>query len=97
MPVGRLLLHRMALFSFRLFGKNLGNLQEFFGQMVHPPPPPLPGKKMPERLCTVTRPTTATTVTSATTPATHPTPNTLTTPTKTTKLCHTTLNTSLYS
>ena len=38
MPVGPILLHRMALVSFRLFRKNLGNLQEFFGQMVNPPP-----------------------------------------------------------
>ena len=28
----------MALVSFRLFCKNLGNLQEFFGQMVYRPP-----------------------------------------------------------
>ena len=33
-----MLLHRMALVSFRLFCKNLGNLQEFFGQMVYRPP-----------------------------------------------------------
>ena len=38
MPVRPLLLHRMALVSFRLFCKNLGNLQEFFGQMVYRPP-----------------------------------------------------------
>ena len=47
MPVVPILLHRMALVSFRLFRKNLGNLQEFFGQMVNPPPP---GKKLPVRL-----------------------------------------------
>ena len=35
-----MLLHRMALVSFRLFCKNLGNLQEFFGQMVYRPPSP---------------------------------------------------------
>ena len=29
----------MALISFRLFRKNLGNLPDFFGQMVPPPPP----------------------------------------------------------
>ena len=29
----------MALVSFRLFCKNLGNLQEFFGQMDYRPPP----------------------------------------------------------
>ena len=29
----------MALISFRLFRKNLGNLREFFGQMVYRPPP----------------------------------------------------------
>ena len=28
-----------ALVSVRLFCKNLGNLQKFFGQMVYPPPP----------------------------------------------------------
>ena len=39
MPVGPILLHRMALVSLRLFRKNLGNLQEFFEQMVNPPPP----------------------------------------------------------
>ena len=39
MPVrGPMLLHRMALVSFRLFCKNLGNLQEFFGKMVYRPP-----------------------------------------------------------
>ena len=43
MPVRPMLLYRMALVSFRLFCKNLGNLQEFFGQMVYrPPPPPWP-------------------------------------------------------
>ena len=35
-----MLLHRMALVSFRLFCKNLCNLQEFFGQMVYRPPSP---------------------------------------------------------
>ena len=40
-------MHRMTLFSFRLFRKNLGNLREFFGQMVHLlPPPPLPWQKI---------------------------------------------------
>ena len=34
-----MLLHRMALVSFRLFRKNLGNLREFFGQMVYLPSP----------------------------------------------------------
>ena len=38
MPVRPMLLHRMALVSFRLFCKNLGNLHEFFGQMVYRPP-----------------------------------------------------------
>ena len=33
-----MLLHRMALVSVRQFCKNLGNLQEFFGQMVYRPP-----------------------------------------------------------
>ena len=46
MPVRPMLLHRMALVSFRLFCKNLGNLQEFFGQMVYRPP----GRKLPVRL-----------------------------------------------
>ena len=32
----------MALISFRLFRKNLGNLKDFFGQMVYRP---LPGEK----------------------------------------------------
>ena len=32
-------LHRMALLSVRLFCKNLGNLKEFFGQMVYRLPP----------------------------------------------------------
>ena len=40
MPVGRIFLHRIALVSFLLFRKNLGNLQELFGQMVYPQPPP---------------------------------------------------------
>ena len=38
MLVRPMLLYRMALVSVRLFGKNLGNLQEFFGQMVYRPP-----------------------------------------------------------
>ena len=38
MLVRLMLLHHMALFSVRLFCKNLGNLQEFFGQMVYRPP-----------------------------------------------------------
>ena len=40
MPVRPMLLYRMALVSFQLFCKNLGNLQEFFGQMVYRPPWP---------------------------------------------------------
>ena len=40
MPVRPMLLHRMALVSSRLFCKNLGNLQEFFGQMVYRSPWP---------------------------------------------------------
>ena len=35
-----MLLHRMGLVSFRMFRKNLGNLREFFGQMVYRPRPP---------------------------------------------------------
>ena len=42
MPVRPSLLHRMALVSFLRFRKNLGNLREFFGQMVYRPP----GKKI---------------------------------------------------
>ena len=38
----------MALISFRLFRKSLGNLRDVFGQVVYPPPP---GKKCPARLC----------------------------------------------
>ena len=38
MPVRPTLLHRMALVSFILFRKNLGNLREFFGQIVYRPP-----------------------------------------------------------
>ena len=38
MLVRPMLMHRMALVSVRLFYKNLGNLQEFFGQMVYRPP-----------------------------------------------------------
>ena len=38
MPVRPTLLHRMALVSFLLFRKNLGNLREFFGQKVYRPP-----------------------------------------------------------
>ena len=49
MPGQPMLLHRMALVSFRLFCKYLGNLHEFFGQMVYPPPPP--SRKLPVRLC----------------------------------------------
>ena len=40
MPVRPTLLHRIALVSFVPFRKNLGNLGEFFGQMVYRPPPP---------------------------------------------------------
>ena len=39
MLVRHMWLHRMALVSVRLFCKNLGNLQEFFGQMVYCLPP----------------------------------------------------------
>ena len=39
----------MALVSFRLFCKNLGNLQQFFGQMDYRPP----GKKLSARLCLI--------------------------------------------
>ena len=48
MLVRPMLLHRMALVSVRLFCKNLGNLQEFFGANSLPPPP---DKKLPVRLC----------------------------------------------
>ena len=40
MPVRPMLLHHMGLVSFLLFCKNLGNLQEFFVQMVYRPPWP---------------------------------------------------------
>ena len=40
MPVRPTLLHRMALVSFRLFCEKLGNLRDFFGQMVCCSPPP---------------------------------------------------------
>ena len=40
MLVRPMLLHHMSLVSFLLFCKNLGNLQEFFGQMVYRPPWP---------------------------------------------------------
>ena len=40
MPVRPTLLHRMVLVSFLLFLKNLGNLREFFRQMVYRPPAP---------------------------------------------------------
>lgn len=39
-----MLVHCVTLIPFRLFPKNLGNLQECFGQTVHRPPP---GKKLP--------------------------------------------------
>ena len=38
MLVRPMLLYRMALVSVRLFSTNLGNFQEFFGQMVYRPP-----------------------------------------------------------
>ena len=47
MPVRPMLLHRMALVSFRLFCQNLGNLQDFVGQMVPSPRLPPPGKSCP--------------------------------------------------
>ena len=46
MPVRPTLLHRMALVSFLLFCKNLGNLREFFGQIVYRPTPLPPGQKI---------------------------------------------------
>ena len=46
MSVRLMLLHRMALVFVRLFCKKLGNLQEFFGQMVYRPPPPPPWQKI---------------------------------------------------
>ena len=45
LPVRSMLLQR-ALVSVRLFCKNLGNLQKFFGQMVHRPLPPPPLQKI---------------------------------------------------
>ena len=38
MPARPTLLHHMALVSFLLFRKNLGNLPELFGQIVYRPP-----------------------------------------------------------
>ena len=38
MPVRPTLLHRMALVSFLLFRKNLGNLREFLGKWFTAPP-----------------------------------------------------------
>ena len=38
MPVRPMLLHRMVLVSFLLVRKNLGNLREFFRQMVYRSP-----------------------------------------------------------
>ena len=35
-----MLFHRMTLVPLRLFHDNLSNLQEFFGQVAHPSPPP---------------------------------------------------------
>ena len=50
MPGRPMLLHRMALVSFRLFCKNLGNLHKFFGQMVYRPPwPKIAGTPMAVR------------------------------------------------
>ena len=37
----------MALICFRLFRNNLGNLQDFFGQMGYRPPPPPLAKNFP--------------------------------------------------
>ena len=39
MPVRPMLLHGMALVSFRLICKNLGNLQEFLGKLFTAPWP----------------------------------------------------------
>ena len=41
-----MLIYRMTLVSLRLFHNNLGNLQEFFGRVVHSLPLPLPRQKM---------------------------------------------------
>ena len=50
MLVRPMLLHHMSLVSFLLFRKNLGNLQEFFGQMVYRPPwPKIARTPMPKR------------------------------------------------
>ena len=35
-----MLFYRMTLVPLRLFHNNLSNLQEFFGQVAHPSPPP---------------------------------------------------------
>ena len=52
MPVRPMLLHRMALVSFLLFRKNLGNLRECFRQMGYRPPP---RQKIARRLQLVVR------------------------------------------
>ena len=42
-----MLVYRMTLVPLRLLHNNLSNLQEFFGQVAYPsPPPPLPGKNV---------------------------------------------------
>ena len=57
MPVRPTLSHRMALVSFLLFRKNLGNLREFFGQIVYRPPwqkiarTPMPVRDLPILNC----------------------------------------------
>ena len=57
MPVRPTLSHRMALVSFLLFRKNLGNLREFFGQIVYRPPwqkiarTPMPVRGLPILNC----------------------------------------------
>ena len=47
MPGRPMLLHPMALVSFRLFFENLDNVHEFFGHMVYRPP----SRKLLVRLC----------------------------------------------
>ena len=95
MPVRPFLLHRMALVSFRLFCKNLGNLQDFAGQMVPSPPVPPSWQKI-ARMPMYSNYTNYTNYSNYTN-YTNYTSNTLTTPTKPTKLCHTTLNTSTHT
>ena len=45
----------MTLVSFRLFRKNLGNLRQLFGQMIHPPPPLAKNARTPMQVMDLSR------------------------------------------